>query len=226
LTLPDPEDAALIEKPVGLAALINTTKDQNLAPRVIDAENAWMMYSLLQSVITEGTARRAKSLNRKDIAGKTGTTNDLNDAWFCGFNTEMVAVSWIGFDQPASLGQSSSGRETGGVAALPIWMDYMRVALENRPEKLPTPPSEMTTVRIDPQTGLVGRGDNTIVETLPRKQVPTKPTTRQLPNWFREAENSPPVSAPPISSSPTNNNSNGFQPIIRPPISSQPDRLF
>ncbi len=227
LTLPDPEDVALIEKPVGLAALINTTKDQNLAPRVIDAENAWMMYSLLQSVILEGTARRAKSLNRKDIAGKTGTTNDLNDAWFCGFNTEMVAVSWMGFDQPASLGQSSAGRETGGVAALPMWMDYMRVALENRPEKTLTPPSEMTTVRINPQTGLVGRGDDTIVETLPRKRVPTKPTTRQLPNWFREAENSPPVSAPPISSQSTNNNSNNFsQPVIRPPVSSQPDRLF
>jgi len=225
LILPDPEDAALIEKPVGLAALINTTKNQNLAPRVIDAENAWMMYSLLQSVITEGTARRARSLNRKDIAGKTGTTNDLNDAWFCGFNAEIVAVSWVGFDQPDSLGKSSAGRETGGVAALPMWMDFMRVALENHPERTLTPPSEMTTVRIDPQSGLVGRGDNTIVETLPRKRIPIKPTTRQLPNWFREAENSPPVSAPPTSSP----NSNGVAQPNRPPrspVSSQPDRLF
>lgn len=217
LTLPDPEEAAAAEKPVGLAALINTTKDQNLAPRVIDAENAWMMYSLLQSVITEGTARRALSLKRKDLAGKTGTTNDLNDAWFCGFNADLVAVSWVGFDQPASLGQSSAGRETGSVAALPIWIDYMRVALDNRPEKTLTPPSEMTTVRIDPQTGLVGRGDHTIVETLPRKRVPTKPTPRQLPNWFRDAENSPPVSAPSLSSPSSQGGSHKL---------AQPDRLF
>jgi penicillin-binding protein 1A len=106
------------------------------APRVIEARNAWIMDSMLQDVVRRGTGSRARALNRKDIAGKTGTTNDYGDAWFCGYNPAVVAVSWIGFPIPRNMGSG----ETGGTAALPIWMNYMRAALANVPETfLPRP---------------------------------------------------------------------------------------
>ena len=92
--------------------------------RVIDARNAFVMNSLLASVVKEGTGRGALSLQRDDLAGKTGTTNDTIDAWFCGYGGGVVATAWVGFDQPRSLGKL----ETGGRAALPIWRDFMRAA--------------------------------------------------------------------------------------------------
>jgi penicillin-binding protein 1A len=93
--------------------------------RVMDPRNAFIMDSLMREVVKSGTATRALSLNRPDIAGKTGTTNDSMDAWFAGYGSGVTAVAWVGFDQPRSLGD----RETGGGLALPIWMDYMKVAL-------------------------------------------------------------------------------------------------
>ena len=100
------------------------------APRVIDARNAWLMDSMLRDVITSGTATRARSLQRGDLAGKTGTTNDYVDAWFCGYQSELVAVSWVGHSQPRNLGKG----ETGGATALPIWISYMGSALEGVPQ--------------------------------------------------------------------------------------------
>ncbi|QID16785.1 PBP1A family penicillin-binding protein [Nitrogeniibacter mangrovi] len=106
------------------------------AARVIDERNAFVMDSMLREVVSAGTGARAKSLGRSDLAGKTGTTNDYVDAWFCGFNPDVVAISWVGFDKPSNLGRG----ETGSRAALPIWIDYMKVALKDRPEKeLPKP---------------------------------------------------------------------------------------
>ncbi|MCL2590668.1 MAG: PBP1A family penicillin-binding protein [Betaproteobacteria bacterium] len=106
------------------------------APRVIDARNAWIMDSMLRDVVSRGTGSRARVLNRRDIAGKTGTTNDYSDAWFCGYNPTVVAVTWIGFPTPRNMGSG----ETGGTAALPMWINYMRVALANVPETfLPRP---------------------------------------------------------------------------------------
>ncbi len=106
------------------------------APRVIDVRNAWIMDSMLQDVVRKGTGSRARVLNRRDIAGKTGTTNDYGDAWFCGYNPAIVAVTWIGFPTPRNMGSG----ETGGTAALPIWINYMRAALANVPETfLPRP---------------------------------------------------------------------------------------
>jgi len=121
-----------------------------LAERVVDAANVYLMNSMMQDVIRRGTARRAMELGRKDLAGKTGTTNDQRDAWFCGYNTELVTTVWVGFDRVLPLGNG----ETGGHAALPIWVDYMREALQGVPEVvLPQPPG-LVTVRIDPKTGL------------------------------------------------------------------------
>jgi penicillin-binding protein 1A len=120
------------------------------AERAIDPRNAFVMASMLRDVITSGTATRAMSLGRKDLAGKTGTTNDNVDAWFAGFNASIVGVAWIGFDQPRTLGSN----ETGGVAALPIWIAFMQKALKGVPEKPLAPPEGMISVRVNPETGL------------------------------------------------------------------------
>lgn len=113
------------------------------ALRVIDPRNAWLIDSMLQDVVTRGTAVRAKSLGRNDLAGKTGTTNDYVDAWFAGYNPDVVAVSWMGYGQPRNLGRG----ETGGRAALPIWIDYMRFALKGLPEKQRTRPPGLAAMR-------------------------------------------------------------------------------
>lgn len=97
--------------------------------RVIDERNAFMMDSLLKDVVRTGTATRAQILKRPDIAGKTGTTNDSFDAWFAGYQPSLVAIAWMGFDQPKNLGN----RETGGGLALPIWINYMQTALKDAP---------------------------------------------------------------------------------------------
>jgi penicillin-binding protein 1A len=112
------------------------------APQAIEPRNAYMMWSMMQDVVKSGTATRALSLKRADIAGKTGTTNDSHDAWFAGFNNQIVGVAWMGFDQPRNLGD----RETGGTGALPIWINYMAKVLPKLPE-VPRPiPSGLTNI--------------------------------------------------------------------------------
>lgn len=106
------------------------------APRTLDARNAYIMHNLLQSVAQNGTGAATNQLGRRDLAGKTGTTNNAVDGWFAGYQTNVVAVAWMGYDQPRSLG----GAEFGSRVALPIWMDYMRQALAGVPEyAMPTP---------------------------------------------------------------------------------------
>ncbi len=109
--------------------------EQN-APRAIDARNAYVMNSLLQSVAQRGTGARTNVLKRTDLAGKTGTTNDSHDAWFAGYQHTLAAIAWIGYDNPRSLGD----RETGGGLSLPVWIDYMGAALKGVPEFKPTTP--------------------------------------------------------------------------------------
>jgi len=119
------------------------------APRVISPENRYLMYSMMQDVIRAGTATRARSLGRNDLAGKTGTTNDQRDAWFNGYNQSLVAVVWVGFDSNTKLGRG----EVGGRAALPAWIEYMETALEDVPDLTPEMPESMVTVLIDPESG-------------------------------------------------------------------------
>ena len=138
----DSHDAPLSEAKPTLAR-----KD---AERAIDPRNAFIMTTLLHDVITSGTAVRALELKRKDLAGKTGTTNENVDAWFCGFNVAQVGIAWIGYDQPKSLGTN----ETGSAAALPIWISYMQRALKGVPEQAYEAPSGVVSVRINPETGL------------------------------------------------------------------------
>ena len=112
------------------------------AMRAIDARNAYLMDSMLRDVTIYGTAARASAtLKRQDLAGKTGTTNDYLDAWFCGYQKTVAACAWVGFDQPKKLGD----RETGGAVALPIWIGYMKTALKNTPVSLPEEPEGLVT---------------------------------------------------------------------------------
>ena len=117
--------------------------------RVIDARNAFVMDSMLHDVVRYGTGARAMSLGRKDLAGKTGTTNDLVDAWFAGYQPTLVAITWIGFDQPRKLGNN----ETGAVAALPIWINYMSKALKGVDEMFQQVPDGVVSANVNPDTG-------------------------------------------------------------------------
>ncbi|MGZ5648735.1 MAG: penicillin-binding protein 1A [Usitatibacter sp.] len=120
------------------------------AERVLDERNAFLMTTLMRDVVRYGTAAKAMSLGRQDLAGKTGTTNDHIDAWFAGFMGKLVGISWIGFDTPANLGNN----ETGSLAALPIWMAYASQVLKGVPETELVTPSGVVAVNINPTTGL------------------------------------------------------------------------
>ncbi len=152
------------------------------APQAITPQNAWLMTSLMQEVIKTGTGVLAQSLNRPDIAGKTGTSNDFTDAWFDGFTDHLVAVVWVGNDQPS---QSLGAGEQGALAALPIWMDFMGPALNGVPiPKDPFPrPFGIEEARIDPNTGLLVSADDPdsifeyfLTGHLPEKEADKKKT--------------------------------------------------
>jgi penicillin-binding protein 1A len=115
------------------------------ALRVIDARNAFIMDSMMQDVARYGTAASASKLGRRDLAGKTGTTNDFVDGWFCGYQPELVGIAWVGFDQPKTLGKN----QTGGRVALPIWIEYMGQVLKGVPEVQRTVPEGVVSARSD-----------------------------------------------------------------------------
>ena len=163
--------------PVGIA---HPQHAGNESLRVIDARNAFIMDTMLQDVTRYGTAARARRLGRDDIAGKTGTTNEFVDAWFCGFQPTLVGIAWVGFDQPKTLGRN----QTGGSVALPIWMDFMQEALKGVPEMTLTQPPGVVVVETGPD--------------------PTIPDDKRVPEYFYE-ENVPvePGSAAPPESSAT-----------------------
>jgi penicillin-binding protein 1A len=146
------------------------------AEPVIEPRNAWLMTSLLRDVVRMGTATRAMSLGRADLAGKTGTTNDNVDAWFAGYTPGLVAVSWIGFDQPKSLGS----KETGGAAALPIWIDYMKTALQGVPEQFLPEPEGIAQAIIDPASGRFAASG--LIEYFYEEQTPAAQAAAQESN--------------------------------------------
>lgn len=146
------------------------------AKQVIDARNAFTMVSMMQDVVKHGTAIRAMQLGRDDLAGKTGTTNDSIDAWFCGFQQTVVGISWIGFDQPRSLGD----KETGGGAALPMWIGYMEKVLKDVPQAEYVMPENMVAMHIN-DDGLLD-DNNPRIEYFYLENVPTgqaTPTTNE-----------------------------------------------
>jgi penicillin-binding protein 1A len=119
------------------------------APRVISPETQFLTTSMMQDVVRMGTGHGAMVLKRNDLAGKTGTTNDIKDTWFVGFNPDVVTGVWMGFDQPVSMGK----QESGGSSALPIWVDFMRLALKDKPDVGYTKPDSIVVRRIDSNSG-------------------------------------------------------------------------
>ncbi|SCZ66188.1 penicillin-binding protein 1A [Thiohalomonas denitrificans] len=170
---PEPE----IEPKVFVTAtdpLADFLREPHLAPRSVDLRNVYLVTSMLQDVIRRGTGQKALTLGRRDLAGKTGTTNEQLDAWFSGFNRDVVTTTWVGFDTPRSMGRY----ETGSRAALPMWIKYMAVALDGRSEhKLEQPPG-LVSVRIDPETGLLARSGtpDAMFETFRSEYVPEQKT--------------------------------------------------
>ncbi|OGT46972.1 MAG: peptidase [Gammaproteobacteria bacterium RIFCSPHIGHO2_12_FULL_38_11] len=131
-------------------ALLSTIS--NPAPEVITPQNAYLMTQILRGVINEGTGKAAKILNRSDLAGKTGTTNRKVDAWFSGFNSNLLATVWVGFDN-----SQQSLNEFGADVALPIWIQFMKTALQNQPEATMSQPADIISARIDPNNGRLAK---------------------------------------------------------------------
>ena len=148
-------------------------QEQWLAPSVISPQNDFLMTDMMSDVIRRGTATRALQLKRTDLAGKTGTTNDRRDTWFCGFNAGLVATAWVGFDQERSLGPG----EEGGRTALPMWVYFMAEALKGVPEQRRPAPPGLVSMRISADTGMAARpGDpDAIFETFMAGHLPAEP---------------------------------------------------
>ncbi|MDO8268505.1 MAG: PBP1A family penicillin-binding protein [Moraxellaceae bacterium] len=144
-----------------------------VASRIMSARAAWQTQSILRDVVVRGTGRSALSLGRGDLAGKTGTTNDAKDAWFAGFGGKVVAVTWVGFDQPKTLGRM----EYGGYAALPLWNGFMGPALAGTAEFHPGLPSGLVPVRISMSTGLRTSDDDPdgYIDWLQVEKLPAAP---------------------------------------------------
>ncbi len=163
-----------------------------LAPQVITPQNAYLITQALRGVIQSGTGRQAKALHRSDLAGKTGTTNKQVDAWFSGFNSDVVTTVWVGFDDLASL------HEYGSKAALPIWIDYMREALAKTPLATMPEPQGLLQVRIDPANGLLAHPGQkkAIFETFRQAYAPTQYSPDQTTVAFGSSNESPSAEQP------------------------------
>jgi penicillin-binding protein 1A len=160
--------------PAIACAKCRISSPKNLASRIMSRPINFLMNSLLRDVVRRGTATEAKSLQRTDLAGKTGTTNNQKDAWFNGFTKDIVGIAWVGRDDYKSLGSW----ETGGKAALPLWIDFMRVALQNKPEQKLLPPIGIKKVLIDKKTSLLSQekqaSDFSFWEFFRPQYIPTK----------------------------------------------------
>ncbi len=158
-------------EPTGMEAPETGTADEsgtadavpvdNIAERVVNPQNIWIMNELTRDVVRRGTGARAyRELQRDDLSGKTGTTNEQRDAWFAGFNSSVVAVAWVGFDDFEPMGQG----EVGGRTALSIWIEYMHTALKDAPVNLGERPADIVTIRINGETGCPAEAGDTDAE--------------------------------------------------------------
>lgn len=158
--------------------------DVNLAPQVITPQNAFLIQDMMRGVVTSGTGARAgRELGRTDLSGKTGTSNDRRDAWFGGFNTEMAAIAWVGYDDDLPLGP----REEGSRTALPIWIEFARIALEGVPNTQMPMPEGIVNIRIDRATGCPSAGPSTFFEKFRIGHEPNCEQLEALPDPFNDA---------------------------------------
>lgn len=147
---------------------IDVTQQPEALPLVIKPQTAYLITGMLQDVVRFGSGKKVAQLGRKDLAGKTGTTQDYVDGWFAGYNRDLVAVAWMGFDEPKSV------KEYAYKTALPMWMYFMEQALKGKPENVLAQPQGLVTVRIDPITGMLARPgqENAIEETFTQETQP------------------------------------------------------
>ena len=169
----------------------------NVAPRAITAQNAFLVQDLMRDVIQRGTGRRARILGRRDLSGKTGTSNDQRDAWFGGFNADLASVVWVGYDDDLPLGPGEEGSRT----ALPIWIEFMRIALRGVPENQMPQPDGIVSRRIDRATGCPARAGqlNSTFEVFREGHVPECENVEALPDIFNDASG---IDAPPPADGP------------------------
>ncbi len=154
----------------------NPQPEPRVMRRLADERSVYILHSMMRDVIRMGTGRRAQALGRNDLAGKTGTTNEQKDTWFAGFNHDIATTTWVGFDQPAPLGR----REFGASTALPIWIDYMRVALDGTPPATMPRPNGIVNIRINPETGRRARpGEDGIFEVFKEEEAPAPLTAEE-----------------------------------------------
>ena len=162
--------------------------DVKMAERIISPQNAFLIQDAMRDVIRRGTAIRARTLGRSDLSGKTGTSNDRRDAWFAGFNSKIVGIVWVGYDNDRPLGP----REEGSRTALPVWIEFMRIALKNVSQEQMEMPEGIVTVRISKTTGCPASAshpfDDVMFEHFREEFVPECETTGEQQDIFNTAE--------------------------------------
>jgi penicillin-binding protein 1A len=183
MTLDEMMDIAPFQRPDASTAP-ELFADVNVAPAAISKQNAFLVQDMMRDVIRRGTGRRALVLGRRDLSGKTGTSNDRRDAWFGGFNRDLAAIVWVGYDDDLPLGPGEEGSRT----ALPVWIEFMREALRGVPEhQMPMPPG-IVSVLIDKETGCPARAgqSNVTFEVFRQDHVPECETVEELPDIFND----------------------------------------
>jgi penicillin-binding protein 1A len=160
----------------------------NVANRIISPQNAFLIQDAMRDVIRRGTGVRARVLGRSDLSGKTGTSNDRRDAWFAGFNSNMVGVVWVGYDDDLPLGP----REEGSRTALPIWIEYVRRALKDVANNQMEMPEGIVNVRISKTTGCPASAghpfEDVMFEKFREEFVPECDLSESLPDIFNVSE--------------------------------------
>ncbi|HSN51886.1 MAG TPA: PBP1A family penicillin-binding protein [Woeseiaceae bacterium] len=190
--VPDPAEEMTLEEMMDIAPFQRPDAstapelfaDVNAAPAAVSIQNAYLIQDMMRDVIRRGTGRRALVLGRKDLSGKTGTSNDRRDAWFGGFNRDLAAIVWVGYDNDLPLGPGEEGSRT----ALPVWIEFMREALRGVPEhQMPMPPG-IVSVLIDKETGCPARAGqrNVTFEMFRQDHVPECETVEELPDIFND----------------------------------------
>jgi penicillin-binding protein 1A len=182
-------DSSAVSSSIEEESTVLNRTEITYAAEAISPQNAYLVRSMMMDVVRRGTGRRAMELGRNDLAGKTGTTNEQRDAWFSGYNDELVTTVWVGFDSHEPLGRF----EQGGRAALPVWIEFMKVALDGVEDKPPLMPDGLAQARIDPETGLLAplESEGTIMEIFQAGRLPPMQETGQGENQDAPLEEDP-----------------------------------
>ncbi|MDH3417697.1 MAG: peptidase, partial [Gammaproteobacteria bacterium] len=191
MTLDAMADVALDYRPDARTAP-ELFKDVIIAPQTVSPQNMFLIQDMMRDVVRRGTGRRAMVLGRNDLSGKTGTSNDRRDAWFGGFNADLASIVWVGYDDDRPLGPGEEGSRT----ALPIWIEFSRIALAGVPEHQMPMPEGIVSVLIDRETGCPARSGqrNVVFEVFRAGNVPECEFAEELPDIFNDASG---VDAPP-----------------------------